>query len=192
MNPKDCTMSIQYVLFIIFQTMFLHISCDTHVTNVKLPFSNGCYKLPSGDEFTSLNEIVHHLTSTPNILTERDGTTIEIKSPAPIPRAESVINIGFDRFFHIQISGTEAEELLRDEPNGTYLVRASSSNPGEYALSVKNDNNVIHVRISHTVSSSCIFCIHIFLFRMEYFVLFQKITSLPSQTCWIHIFTLPW
>lgn len=78
-----------------------------------------------------------------------------------IPLAEYVINIGYDRFFHMSIGGTEAEDLLQDEPNGTYLVRESNSVPGEYALTVKNDDIVLHIRIYHTV---LIFLIFSFIF----------------------------
>jgi hypothetical protein len=64
------------------------------------------------------------------------------------------INIGYDRFFHVAISGLEAEEMLQAEPNGTFLIRESTSLPGEYALSVKNEDNILHVRIYHDVISN--------------------------------------
>lgn len=67
-------------------------------------------------------------------------------------KRDSAINVARDRFFHLSISGLEAEELLQNEPNGTFLVRESTSLPGEYALSVKNDDNILHVRIYHDVS----------------------------------------
>lgn len=78
-----------------------------------------------------------------------------------IPLAEYVISIGHDRFFHMSIGGTEAEDLLQDELNGTYLVRESNSFPGEYALTVKNDDAVLHIRIYHTVF---IYFLYIYLF----------------------------
>lgn len=67
-------------------------------------------------------------------------------------KQDSAINVGFDRFFHVSISGLEAEELLQNEPNGTFLVRDSTSLAGEFALSVKNEDNILHVRIYHDVS----------------------------------------
>lgn len=68
----------------------------------------------------------------------------------------NVLSVGYDRFFHLSISGQEAEELLQTEPNGTFLVRESASLPGEFALSVKNDDNILHVRIYHDVGCFCI------------------------------------
>jgi tyrosine-protein phosphatase non-receptor type 11 len=44
----------------------------------------------------------------------------------------------------------EAEELLKEELNGTYLVRESTSKGGEYAISVNNEDSVLHVRICYT------------------------------------------
>lgn len=77
---------------------------------------------------------------------------MEVTHPVFIPPSENFLNIGYDRFFHINISGSDAEALLREEPNGTYLVRESTSVPGEFALSVKNEDTVLHVRIFHSVS----------------------------------------
>ncbi|KAI6190164.1 hypothetical protein M3Y97_00087100 [Aphelenchoides bicaudatus] len=57
------------------------------------------------------------------------------------------INIGYNRYFHYSIGGLEAEGLLQPEPNGTFLIRESTSFPGEFALSVKNNGTVLHVRI---------------------------------------------
>jgi hypothetical protein len=64
----------------------------------------------------------------------------------------AALDIGYDRFFHLGITGVEAEELLQYEPNGTFLVRESSSLPGEYAISVKNDDNIMHVRVYYDAS----------------------------------------
>lgn len=41
--------------------------------------------------------------------------------------------------------------MLQNEPNGTFLVRESTSLTGEFALTVKNDDSVLHVRIYHDV-----------------------------------------
>lgn len=122
------------------------------MTHVKLPFhaQRGVYRLPSGHEFSSLQLLAEHLARTPNCLSERDGSFIELTRPCPIPHCEADVNVGSDRFFHLQISGLEAEELLREEPAETYLVRESTSTPGEYALSVRGEkDNCLHVKIYH-------------------------------------------
>jgi FtsP/CotA-like multicopper oxidase with cupredoxin domain len=41
------------------------------------------------------------------------------------------------RWFHPHVSGPEAERLLKDAGvDGTYLVRPSKTNPGDFTLSV--------------------------------------------------------
>lgn len=133
-----------------------YFSRGNRVTHVKIPCINGVHRLPSGEEFSSLEDVVKYLVKTPNLLSEKDGTFIEATSPVKIPAVLNVVNIGTDRFFHINITGADAEDLLNDEPNGTYLIRESTSNPGEYALSVKNDDVVLHVRIYHVDARFCI------------------------------------
>ncbi|KRY66449.1 Tyrosine-protein phosphatase non-receptor type 11 [Trichinella pseudospiralis] len=53
-----------------------------------------------------------------------------------------------ERWFHGYISGREAEQILMEQGrNGSFLVRESQSTPGDYALSVRQDNQVTHVMI---------------------------------------------
>nr|CAD2182396.1 unnamed protein product [Meloidogyne enterolobii] len=137
----------------------LSIHRGTRVTHVKIvhnPLSK-TLRLPSGHDFHSVEAVVQFLESNPKVLTEADGLSIELTRPAQLPIAETVVNVGSDRFFHIATSGHEAEALLKDEPCGTYLVRESCSNEGEFALSVRsNTDKVVHVRISHKNGRFCI------------------------------------
>lgn len=49
------------------------------------------------------------------------------------------------------ITAPESEELLKEETTGTFLLRESGSVPGEYALCVKVDNGVLHIKIHYNV-----------------------------------------
>ncbi|KAL7073209.1 hypothetical protein ACQ4LE_007513 [Meloidogyne hapla] len=137
----------------------LSIHRGTRVTHVKIvhnPLSK-TLRLPSGHDFLSVEAVVQFLETNPKVLTEADGLSIELTKSAQLPIAETVVNVGSDRFFHIATSGHEAESLLKDEPCGTYLVRESCSNEGEFALSVRsNTDKVVHVRISHRQGRFCI------------------------------------
>lgn len=133
-----------------------YFSRGDRVTHVKLSGRDGVHHLPTGEEFISIAVLVDYLIKTPNLFHERDGTPVEVVRPANIPPCEDVIDVGHDRFFHVGISGAEAEELLQNEPNGTFLVRESLSIAGEYAFSVKSDESVLHVRIYHDVSTDCL------------------------------------
>lgn len=134
------------------QDYTLSIHRGTRVTHVKIPFDSATkvYRLPTGQEFQSIDTIVPYLEAHPKLLSEADGFSIEVTSSVQIPIAETVVYIGRDRYFHISTKGQDAENLLNDEPCGTYLVRESGSNEGEFAISVKNSaEKIVHVRISH-------------------------------------------
>lgn len=54
------------------------------------------------------------------------------------------------RWFHPHISGKEAENLLKTKGYvGSFLVRDSLSEPGNYTLSVRRETDVIHVHIQN-------------------------------------------
>lgn len=59
----------------------------------------------------------------------------------------------FSRWFHGNLSGRDAEKLILERGrNGSFLVRESQSKPGDYVLSVRNDDKVTHVMIRWQVS----------------------------------------
>ncbi|XP_068699267.1 tyrosine-protein phosphatase non-receptor type 11-like [Montipora capricornis] len=54
------------------------------------------------------------------------------------------------RWFHSYISGYDAEKLLLERGfDGSYLVRPSKSNPGDFTLSVRRDGEVTHIKIQN-------------------------------------------
>merc|ERR1712137_929037 len=53
-------------------------------------------------------------------------------------------------WFHGEISSSDAEKKLTDEPKGTFLVRFSARDPGCYAISVVGSKNAMkHYRVHH-------------------------------------------
>ena len=66
----------------------------------------------------------------------------------------TVLYIGyFCRWFHGQIKGKAAEKMLMDKgKDGSFLVRGSRSNPGDFVLSVRNGEKIHHVKIECKVS----------------------------------------
>lgn len=55
------------------------------------------------------------------------------------------------RWFHPSISGVEAEVLLLERGyDGSFLVRPSRSNPGDFTLSVRLNGEVTHIKIQNT------------------------------------------
>ncbi|XP_032236419.1 tyrosine-protein phosphatase non-receptor type 11 [Nematostella vectensis] len=55
------------------------------------------------------------------------------------------------RWFHSNVSGHDAERLLIERGlHGSYLVRPSKSNPGDFTLSVRRNGDVTHIKIQNT------------------------------------------
>jgi hypothetical protein len=61
-----------------------------------------------------------------------------------------------ERYYHGAISGTDATNLLLDKAKpGSYLVRESRSDPQNYVLCVRCENNkIVHLIITYMV------CLH--------------------------------
>ncbi|XP_070562066.1 tyrosine-protein phosphatase non-receptor type 11-like [Ptychodera flava] len=59
--------------------------------------------------------------------------------------------MGSRRWFHPNISGLEAEQLLMERGyDGSFLARPSKSNPGDFTLSVRRNGEVTHIKIQNT------------------------------------------
>ncbi|XP_007936462.2 tyrosine-protein phosphatase non-receptor type 11 [Orycteropus afer afer] len=57
----------------------------------------------------------------------------------------------FSRWFHPNITGVEAENLLLTRGvDGSFLARPSKSNPGDFTLSVRRNGAVTHIKIQNT------------------------------------------
>ncbi|XP_020778000.2 tyrosine-protein phosphatase non-receptor type 11b isoform X1 [Boleophthalmus pectinirostris] len=55
------------------------------------------------------------------------------------------------RWFHPNITGLEAEQLLLTRGvHGSFLARPSKSNPGDFTLSVRRDDEVTHIKIQNS------------------------------------------
>ncbi|XP_072334796.1 tyrosine-protein phosphatase non-receptor type 6-like isoform X1 [Scyliorhinus torazame] len=55
------------------------------------------------------------------------------------------------RWFHCDISGNDAEKLLKARGvHGSFLARPSKQNPGDFSLSIRVGEQVTHIRIQNT------------------------------------------
>ena len=64
-----------------------------------------------------------------------------------------MMTCAFSRWYHGHISGKDAERMLLEKgKSGSFLVRESTSRPGDFVLSVRgSDNSVTHVMILYQV-----------------------------------------
>jgi tyrosine-protein phosphatase non-receptor type 11 len=113
------------------------------VTHIKIQNTGDYYDLYGGEKFATLSELVQYYTENQGQLKEKNGHVIELKFPL---NSEEITN---ERWYHGALSGREAETLLIDRgAQGSFLVRASSSKPGDYVLSVRCEGSrVTHVMI---------------------------------------------
>lgn len=124
------------------------------ITHVKIQNTGDVLDLYGGDgeSFASLSELVQHYMQNPDHLQEKNGSTITMKRPISIPLSEPAAMEArapaAQRWFHSNITGAEAVQLLTKEKQWTFLVRESQRAPGYYAITVKTtDDLVVHILI---------------------------------------------
>lgn len=61
-------------------------------------------------------------------------------------------SIDKEPWYHGRIARTEAEFLLSNGIDGSFLVRESQSSPGEYSISMRYDGKVLHYRVSKSAA----------------------------------------
>lgn len=126
-NPGDFTLSVRR---------------NGEVTHIKIQNTGDFYDLYGGEKFATLSELVQYYVENQGQVREKNGQVIELKYPLncadPTP----------DRWFHGHISGKEAEKMILEKgKNGSFLVRESQSEPGNFVLSVRTEDRVTHVKI---------------------------------------------
>jgi len=83
----------------------------------------------------------------PSVLKDPGGIPLPLLIPIGSPDPTN------ERWFHGQMSRKEAEFLILDKGRpGSYLVRESQSDPGNYVLTVNVDDKVAEIKIRFNVS----------------------------------------
>jgi len=127
----------------------LSIRREADVTHIKIQSTEDYYDLYGGEKFASLTELVLFYTERHGQLRQSSGEVIEMRFPLPCadPTSESLYH---NRWFHGNTSGKQAEAILLNKgKNGSFLVRESISKPGDYVLTVRVDDRIIHIMILH-------------------------------------------
>ncbi|XP_032656584.1 tyrosine-protein phosphatase non-receptor type 11 isoform X2 [Chelonoidis abingdonii] len=120
-NPGDFTLSVRR---------------NGAVTHIKIQNTGDYYDLYGGEKFATLAELVQYYMEHHGQLKEKNGDVIELKYPLNCADPTS------ERWFHGHLSGKEAEKLLTEKgKHGSFLVRESQSQPGDFVLSVRTGDD---------------------------------------------------
>nr|CAB3265277.1 tyrosine-protein phosphatase non-receptor type 11-like [Phallusia mammillata] len=129
-NPGDFTVSVRR---------------GDDVTHIKIQNTGDFYDLYGGEKFATLAELVQFYTEKHGQLREINGDVIELKFPLNCADPTS------ERWYHGHTTGKTAETLLMEKAkNGSFLVRRSLSKPGDFVLSVRCEDKIIHIMIRHS------------------------------------------
>lgn len=115
----------------------------------------------SSEEEANIYDYICHL---PGQMTVREGGSLKV-----VRRSETddLNDIGWGTtshlemhpWFHGNITRAEAEFILSSEDTGSFLVRESQSNPGQFSLSLRHEILILHYNI-HLDSESNLYYIY--------------------------------
>jgi len=126
-NPGDFTLSVRR---------------RGEVTHIKIQNTGDFYDLYGGEKFATLSELVQFYMENQGQLKEKNGEEISLKFPLNCADPTT------ERWFHGHLSGKEAEKVLLEKGRyGSFLVRESQGQPGNYVICVRAEDRVTHVRI---------------------------------------------
>ncbi|XP_026807619.1 tyrosine-protein phosphatase non-receptor type 11-like [Rhopalosiphum maidis] len=120
----------------------LSVRHGNKVNHIKIHNDGELFDLNGGEKFTTLTNLVEHYMTHPRVLKEQGGIPLPLLIPIGSPEPTN------ERWFHGQMSRKEAEYLILEKGRpGSYLVRESQSDPGNYVLTVNVDDKVAEIKI---------------------------------------------
>ncbi|XP_068627805.1 tyrosine-protein phosphatase non-receptor type 11 [Battus philenor] len=120
----------------------LSVRRGTEVTHIKIQNNGEFLDLYGGEKFATLSELVQHYMDNQGQLREKNGNIIRLKTPLNCADPTT------ERWYHGQLTAKEAERMmLENGKNGSFLVRESQRQPGDFVLSVRTRDRVTHVII---------------------------------------------
>ncbi|CAH2062772.1 unnamed protein product, partial [Iphiclides podalirius] len=120
----------------------LSVRRGNEVTHIKIQNNGEFLDLYGGEKFATLSELVQHYMDNQGQLREKNGNIIRLKTPLNCADPTT------ERWYHGQLTAKEAERMmLENGKNGSFLVRESQRQPGDFVLSVRTRDRVTHVII---------------------------------------------
>ncbi|KAJ8727200.1 hypothetical protein PYW08_015597 [Mythimna loreyi] len=120
----------------------LSVRRGNEVTHIKIQNNGEFLDLYGGEKFATLSELVQYYMDNQCQLREKNGNIIRLKTPLNCADPTT------ERWYHGQLTAKEAERvMLENGKNGSFLVRESQRQPGDFVLSVRTRDRVTHVII---------------------------------------------
>ncbi|XP_012547388.2 tyrosine-protein phosphatase non-receptor type 11 [Bombyx mandarina] len=120
----------------------LSVRRGNEVTHIKIQNNGEFLDLYGGEKFATLSELVQYYMDNQCQLREKNGNIIRLKTPLNCADPTT------ERWYHGQLTAKEAERMMMENgKNGSFLVRESQRQPGDFVLSVRTRDRVTHVII---------------------------------------------
>lgn len=118
----------------------LSVRRGKEVTHIKIQNNGEFLDLYGGEKFATLSELVQFYMDNQGQLREKNGNIITLKTPLNCADPTT------ERWYHGQLTAKDAERMmLENGKNGSFLVRESQRQPGDFVLSVRTRDRVTHV-----------------------------------------------
>ncbi|XP_050679890.1 tyrosine-protein phosphatase non-receptor type 11-like [Leptidea sinapis] len=118
----------------------LSVRRGTEVTHIKIQNNGEFLDLYGGEKFATLSELVQFYMDNQGQLREKNGSIIRLKTPLNCADPTT------ERWYHGQLTAKDAERMmLENGRSGSFLVRESQRQPGDFVLSVRTRDRVTHV-----------------------------------------------
>lgn len=120
------------------------------VSHIKIMWNGDSYEFSDsigeriGETFATIDDLIEHYLE--NRIHLRNGHEVVLRSPLRVLRLDSQPPSS-ELWYHGTLLGSDAELLINDAPNSSFLVRESRTSLGNYALTVKVNDKVKHIKI---------------------------------------------
>jgi len=119
------------------------------VSHIKIMWNGDSYEFSDSvgegfETFATIDDLIEYYLE--NRIHLRNGHEVVLRSPLRVLRLDSQPPSS-ELWYHGTLLGSDAEQLVKEAQNSSFLVRESRTSLGNYALTVKVNDRVKHLKI---------------------------------------------